>query len=481
MSIQEAPRSGRYHKVILKDVKLWEPCLPEEALEWLPPLDDSASGSEGYPIRSLHLHDPSIPRLYVILQPDGAIWPEGSFYLFWRIAEMGAHESTASNLAGDLAEMMNVLMDGGIDPDRFPAQKMSRPTYYFKAHVKTLLAKGELKRRTGNRKMHGMIGMYRWKEAYRNLKPENEMWKVIKSHVKYTDRHGILQVKEVTSTDMTFKTIKAISTGRFIVDGGKLHPISRHDQRILLKALTELGNTEMLLAHIVALTSGSRMQSTLTLRHSSIVPGVGSNDDPRKYDLYGIEMGEGTLVETKNAKYQTVLLPAWVHHMLHTYINSTRHKQRAAMSPITDDAAQYVFLTRTGRPYYVAEIDQHLFEYSAEKGSALRKFIAKVQEKAATLDANFKYQFHDLRATFGMNLLEDNTKDPNGKNMNPMELIDMLRRRLNQDSIDVTMQYLKYREDHPRVAAAQSELEIHLENIIQAEMTKHEQQRTRNP
>jgi integrase len=472
--------SGRYHKVALKNVQVWEPCRDEESEDWLSSLEVSSNNPKPYPIRRKHLYPSSIDRLHVIVQPDGALWLEGCLYLFWCHCVKGLHHFTISNAAGDLSHMMNKLLEGGRDYNIFRGLVIERPTYFYKSQLKIEISNGTIKRKPANRKISNAVNFYRWKVIERDFKPEEEMWKSIIKHRRFTDEYGVTQIQEIISTDLSFKVKDSIATGRFLRDGGRLFPIDRENQNNLLNALTELQNTEMLLAHIVSITTGMRMQSSLTLRHDNIVHGIGSDNDPRKFDLHYIEMGEGTLVEAKNGKQQSVAMPAWVHNLLHIYINSKRHKERAMKSPITDDNAQYVFLTRTGRPYYVAGLDRKLFNYSAEAGSALRQFIKKVMDKLAQANTPLSYSFHDLRATFGMNLLEDYMKQIKDGKMNQIELLDKLRRRLNHEDVNVTLAYLKYRDEHPLLAQAQDEFEIHLETLIRSEMNKHEQQRARN-
>ncbi|WP_161796212.1 site-specific integrase, partial [Pseudomonas amygdali] len=366
------------------------------------------------------------------------------------------------------------------DHNDFRGAKYERPTYLYKSELKLEIARGKIKRKVANRKISSMTGYYSWKVTERKFKPDEEMWKTKITPRRYTDNVGNTQIKEVLTNDLTFTNNESISTGRFIRDGGKLYPIERPDQKFLIQALMTLNNPEMLLAHIVSLTSGTRLQSTLTLRHGDMAPGVGGNSDPNKYTLHYIEMGEGTIVETKGNKHQFVAVPAWVHNILNTYINSQRHKDRAMKSPIRDNSKQYVFLTRTGRPYYVAAADQHLFDYSAEAGSALRQFIRKVHLKLAELGASFTYRFHDLRATFGMNFLEDLTADVANGKMNQIELFDKLKHRLNHEDVTVTMAYLRYRDEHPKIAQVQMDFEIHLEELIRTRMSSHEKSRASN-
>lgn len=471
--------SGRYHKVLLKNAQIWEPCSEEDSYEWLPPLDERAPSPKGYPIRRKHLYPSSIDRLHVIVQPDGALWPEGCFYLFWCHVQKSLHHSTIANTAGDLADFMNKILDGERDYNDFSGLKPHRPTYFYKSELKLEVATGSLKRKPANRKLSNMVGFYKWKVDVRGFKPEEQMWEPVIKQRRYFDKHGVAQVKEIYTTDLAFKNAETISTGRFLRDGSRLFPIERKNQENLIKALMELGNTEMLLAHIVSLTTGARCQSALTLRHSCIQPGVGSADDPAKFALYNIQMGEGTLIDTKFSKPQSVSMPAWVHHLLHVYINSERHKIRCAKSPIQDDGDQYVFLTRTGRPYYVADADRKTFGFSAEAGSAIRQFAKKIKERLNHMNAYFPYSFHDLRATFGMNLLEDYMNQVKDGKMNQLELLSNLQRRLNHEDINTTLAYLKYREEHPLIAQAQDEFEVHLETLVRTEMAKHDHKRTR--
>lgn len=471
---------GHYHKVVLKNVQIWEPCLEADCDDWLSPFGAALSSSQAYPIRRKRLYPPSIDAIHVIVQPDGALWAEGCLYLFWCHCVKGLHHSTISNVAGDLSHMMNKLASGERDYNVFRGLPIERPTYFYKSELKIEIARGLIKRKVANRKIANMINFYKWKISDRDFKPDEEMWKAVIKHRRFTDKFGVTQIQEITSTDLPFKVKDSIATGRFLRDGGRLFPIERESQKNLIQVLKELQNTEMLLAHIVSITTGMRMQSTLTLRHHNIVPGIGSESDPRKFDLHYIEIGEGTQVEAKNSKHQFVAIPAWVHNQLHTYINSVRHKERSMKSPITDNNTQYVFLTRTGRPYYVAEADRKFYNYSTETGSAIRQFIKTVMKKLVEQQTPLSYSFHDLRATFGMNLLEDYMKQVKDGKMNQLELLDKLRQRLNHEDINVTLAYLKYREDHPLLAQAQDEFEIHLETLIRTEISKYERQRTSN-
>lgn len=472
------PRLGIYHKVSLTNVKLWQPCVEEDAMDWVGGIDNVGDGIEPYPVKALPYQQPFIGRIYIIVQPDGSIWREGSLYLLERVTELGTKASTASNIAGDLANFMNEMLAGNRNYLDFSGPSFMRPTYYYKSTLKTAITKGLIKRKTANRKINSMIGLYRWKTECRSFKPQEEMWKSKIKNTYYTDRHGFSQVKPIICTDLTFKITADISSGNYIEDGGKLYPISRENQRILIETLIRLENPEMLLIYVVALTTGMRIQSILTLRSHCIRQDVGGEYDENRFALYGIAIGQGTLVESKNQTPQTVLMPAWVHHKLTIYLNSERYKGRTMKSAVDLTQNQYLFLTRTGKPYYVAEEDQELFGFTNEKGSAIRKFATYIKNEMKYLTKGFEFRFHDLRATFGMNLIEDNMKKDKEAKLNQLELLDLVKNRLNHSSIEVTMRYLRFRESQSLIADAQSDFEAHLEGVITTEMIRHEEIRT---
>ncbi|EUB87008.1 tyrosine-type recombinase/integrase [Pseudomonas sp. GM30] len=473
-----------FSKVKLRNVLLWQPCAPDQAMDWVGDVSEDGLGIEPYPVRSLPYQAATINTLYLILQPDGSIWRHGSLYLFWLAAEQGRKSSTVENIAGDLCDFMNKMQDGGRDYLDFEGETYRRPTYYYQAQMKKTVMRRKLAgatgnveklgRATANRKITSMIGFYRWMVNTGRLKPQQAMWKSTTRHISYTDRHGFRQTRQIICTDLTLRQTAEISSGDYIEDGGKLYPINRENQQALIAALVRLNNPEMLLIYIVALTTGMRIQSILNLRFHCIRQDVGSPNDPNRNALYAIAIGGKTNVGAKNNKAQFVLMPAWLHYRLTTYLNSQRHKDRAMKSPIEDIFDEYVFLTRTGKAYYVDDDASETFGHSNERGSAIRHFTKRVLEELKKLNQEFKYRFHDLRATFGMNLIEDNMKALENGEVSQLYLLDLVRRRLNQSSIEVALRYLRFRDNHPLIANAQSEFELHLEGVINEEMRRHE-------
>ena len=283
-----------------------------------------------------------IQGMKIILQPDGTPWVEGNLYLFWRAKQYPklAAETLGAE-AANLAEFKNVMLDHNLDHLDFSGREFERPTYRFKANFKLAVARSERGAEGVNNKIRAVIRYYRWRMRYRNFTPAKPPWKETIAHISRLDRHGFTRTREVITTDLTFPKNKDESSD-FIYDGGKLRPLHKSEQDAVVKALLLVSNIEMLLLFILALFSGMRIQTVLTIRVGNIVEA--SADDT---GTYSISAGQGSLVDTKYGKKQSIQVPGWVHHRLFTYLQSDRYQSRKARALERDESEQYVFLSRT--------------------------------------------------------------------------------------------------------------------------------------
>lgn len=469
----EAPITGGYRKVLLKNVVLWRKCMAAEDkmnATWGSGYGAKLANSISYAIEPFVPAETDLIRHHVILRPDGSIWKEGSLYLL-RCALEGADHPTISGMAGDLCNFANAMWYSGKDMWDFSGPKASRPTYLYKSILKKRVMENANRVNTENRKINRMVGFYR-AEADRGFKPEQEMWKTIKKRIPIQDKYGFTQHKEVVGTDLTFKTVKEnhdMPNGKYIVDGGKLCPMGKENQEALLEALDTSNNVEMLLSHIVALTGGPRMQTIFTMRHNCI-----NKDAEDRLVQVGFDAGGDTMIDTKRNKKEWIVLPEWVHFLIARYLESERYKKRAAKSIIGTSEDQYVFLTETGRPYYIGKKDQAIFN-SVESGSAVRKFQQETLNKILKKTGKFfKYRFHDLRATFGMNLLEGLKKN----DVSELAALDTLKNRLNHANVATSKRYADFKPTKEQSAAAQSEYEEHIRSLINIERLSHGSRKT---
>ncbi|MBI6950432.1 site-specific integrase [Pseudomonas koreensis] len=241
-----------------------------------------------------------------------------------------------------------------------------------------------------------------------------------------------------------------------------MYPYSEEQQRGLIKSLYETQNTEMILSFLVALTSGARSLATYTLRTSDIL-----NPDAVKGSEIAIKIGRHTTVDNKNNKKMQIYIPAWLNRLIYTYIHSERYKRRVAKAGQPTDGAQYVFLTSHGNPFHISKGDMRRGQgQQIQEGNSVRKFISsRLQPALNKLESPFKFRFHNLRACFGMNLLEEHIKGlPPGSHLIARAL-GKVQQRMGHAHISTTERYLNYREDKKLTFQAQSMFEQHLQTL----------------
>ncbi len=399
----------------------------------------------------------------VILKPDGSIWHHGSLYLLSRASEYNPpSDQTLRSYAKGLVDYINTLAADQIDYLSTPTRKSLRPTYHYRAELEERINGNLLAVSTANSRISSVVNFYRWMKNRHDYHPTQDLWIEKKRYVRFSNSQGFSSGKEVTTTDLNIKQSQEINTGEYIVDGGKLYPYSEEQQRTLVKVLFEIQNTEMILSFLLALTSGARSLATYTLRTSDIL-----DPDAVKGKEVAIQIGRHTTTDNKNNKKMNIYIPAWLNRLIYTYINSERYKRRVAKAGQPPEGAQYVFLTSHGNPFHISKGDMRRGQSQPiQEGYSVRKFISsRLQPALNKLESPFKFRFHNLRACFGMNLLEEKIKGlPPGSHLISRAL-GKVQQRMGHAHISTTERYLNYREDRELTFQAQSMFEQHLQNI----------------
>jgi hypothetical protein len=189
-----------------------------------------------------------------------------------------------------------------------------------------------------------------------------------------------------------------------------------------------------------------------------------------------LRCGPGTGIDTKRDVTDVYLsVPHALYQMLHVYALSDRAKRRRGKSVLGEDKSNYLFLTNQGAPYYESKDDRNAERYSVEPlrrsspiGQNLREFISEhvIPEVGKTLP-NFKYSFHDLRATFGMNWV-DHVVGAGGTKEKYLWARDQLRKLMWHKDPATTDHYLEYRQHMRHLQTAQAGWSQHLVNLINA-------------
>lgn len=410
----------------------------------------------------------------MIVDPDGSLWAEANRYLLSRLnGFVPVKHRTLESIAGDLAHFRRWLLEEEIDFLTDTARPRARPTYRYCAYLHDEIRFGKLKARTAKRRISSVQNFYRWL-VVDGVKFEYPLWLENDAALMFKDARGFQKSKSVKSTDLTrsFRVVKSNDDySEHIDDGGKLRPLPKDEQVALIHALKAIGNTEMTLAFFLALATGARLQTVFTLRRQNFL------DEPYKGAVsHRIKVGDGTPVSTKYGKQMVLLVPLFLYRRVQVYMNSERCHQRMKLSKhvYPESSDQYLFLTRTGQPYYMAENDPFALLYrSPPRGNAVIQFIRQqLKPELYRHGYEFEFRFHDLRATFGMNLLESFVNQMSKAEPHLVVKADMIkalmlvRSRMGHTSIRTTEAYLNYREKYRVALDLQSEYEAYLESML---------------
>lgn len=400
----------------------------------------------------------------VVRTREGAPWAEACLYLVHKLFVDQVQVSTCVSLSKDLALYRRYLDESGCDFRYFPESTFERVTYRYKGHLKIQVNSGALGLKTARRKMSSVISFYRWMIFHGIFKPANIPWREREILIQIDGDYRGNGRRKVITTDLAFKDVTEIDHS-IITDGGRLRPISSDNQMEIIRALDALNNPEMYFSHLLALFSGARIQTVLTMRRDEIIGCVrGPNNCAH------IKVGAGTGIDTKKNKKYVLVVPWDLIERLRVYVGSERATKRLAISKGGRfKEKEYLFLTNRGEPYYKSIQDPGYDEkrYRSE-GAAIRQFINdRVRPLlSGCVDDGFSYRFHDLRASFVMNLYSSLSKLLLKGEITDIYLREYLRFRLGQSSKKSLESYMKFISVNEIADKAQWDWEKHLVRML---------------
>ncbi len=387
----------------------------------------------------------------IILNGDGSPWAEGNLYILSRLeSDLNFNISTYHCIADDLASYRKYLEDEGLDFKLFPRHKYQKPTYRYRGALNHKILSQDIALRTAQRKMGSVIQFYRWLIYEGLLKPEYPPWKEHDTLVRFNNSQGFSIYKQNKSTDLGFHTsTQKDPYDNQINDMGKLRPLNHGEQKALIESLSELGNYQMTLIHLLALFTGGRIQTILTLRVYHV-----RFDLPDDVSEIRFPVGSGTNVDSKHNKQISIFIPRWLYEKLRTYSFSKETQKRRKKSGNISDS-QYLFISNQGNPLYTSKHDQtkiHIENNSRyiNNGQNVRQFISRrviplMRKKLG--NPSFKYKFHDLRASYGMNITENQLKLVQNSKATLQQACEFKKAKKgnqSQEILKIILQYIEY-------------------------------------
>ncbi|MCT8166766.1 MULTISPECIES: tyrosine-type recombinase/integrase [unclassified Pseudomonas] len=419
------------------------------------PTPSDSNGEVNYTFTSDR--DQHFPNFPILIQSNGTPWEISTLYLLAKIKNDGCYEPrTIRGIADHLLDYLRFLEDEGLSFLHLPPNDRLKVTFRYRERLVEQMSLG-LATSTAKARINTIVNFYRriikWK-IINKKQIENPPFEDILKTVSTTSEHGLISNVAIASHNLTIKKPKKQKHPELICDGGDLRPLTTEEQEIVLKSLAG-SSREYQLMFYLALFTGARIQTVCTLRIKDI---------QMRLDQHGnlmLPIGGGTDIDTKYDKTMTLLIPGWLVEDMKIYSLSQEAKKRRSRSFYGDSDNNYIFLSKNGIPYYTSKreiIDRRHRESSTSKsielkqnkvllqdGSALRQHIHSILLPRIHLNnPTFQgFRFHDLRASFGMNLLERQLIHSGDKKITA--ILEEVQQRMGHSSIETTLKYLNYK------------------------------------
>lgn len=408
--------------------------------------------------------DSKFANFWIIFDPLGTPWVEGNNYLIDKVLESGfaIDSATIKKIASDLSHFMTVLSKAGLSFNESPYDRLKRPVYYYNAHLNSVIRRDRKGHRVSARRIGSVTGFYKWYKSQHSFACQYPLWTEIQVEGENYDKYGFETQYSKTRKDVGIRLPKTKGVNKQIVDERVLTPLEMSEQIIVVDALIELGRAEMIYVFLIALTTGARIQTALTIRVANI------RSDGLGGEYKAIDIGLGTDVDAKGDSQNVLFLPEWVRYSLEQYVSSPRYLQRKELASNRGSESQYVFLTKFGNPFYISREDRKKTpRTSPPDGAAIRQFISnELLPYIESKGHKIAFGFHDLRATFAANLVEEMLLRVEDGETTLSDAIRYVQERLGHSDVKTTMRYFERAKKLKIMDRAQTDFEKYLRSKL---------------
>lgn len=405
-------------------------------------------------IEKLELYSPSFP---VVLKSDGTVWDKAALYLNYLLIEKQRSSKLLKTVAYDLLDFLRFMEENEIGMLHLPDEQEQRISYRYRQYLmnqetRTIeVGKKGIKRNTASQRINRIINFYNFcfdENLFNSTELENRVYKKLKVKFWFFSEYGTLIEKKQSSTDLAIKrTSKSNLSSDSIQDGRQLHPLTEEEQEIFFEYLKNYTNRAFQLICYIAVNTGARIQAICTLRVNDIKNMI--NDKLVKGNLKKLIIGYGTTIDNKQDKRHAIFFPNKLVEIINEYIESEEWKERKEKSYYKNEN-NYVFLSKFGNSFYTSkkEIQDRKYrvlhdekKFVEKSGESVRKnlndLLELIYKECKTIR---RFSIHDLRATFGLNLLYALEKS----DLTGNEILDEIKERMGHSSLNTTMNYLNY-------------------------------------
>lgn len=361
--------------------------------------------------------------------------------------------SNLKSLAVDLLDYVRFLEAENLDIFDFPEKIYQRVTYKYNKNLRYRIENQLLSVNTAKQRMARVVNFYEF-IFIKGLRSKgdfiNQPYEIYFKRIHVKNDLGFDFEKTIKSSSLAIKGSKSVQLADYIYDDGPLRPLLKFEQELLSTYLIKKGTIQLKLICYMAYHTGARLQSICTFRVRDVNELFRQVDGKQKKGT--IRIGYGTGIDSKKGQQYGLEVPGWLVVSLKNYIDSEAWKERADKSFYGSSDENYVFLTNKGVPFYTSKNElaaiKKLMVYGVGRktiktysGGAVRTLFDNLIKTIQADHPEFeKVRFHDLRATFGMNLIVK----LNEQKLNNQQSLDYVKKRMGHKNIKVTMGYLDY-------------------------------------
>ena len=391
----------------------------------------------------------------IIIQGDGSPSVIFNLYLLKKLQQTAQYNcKTFASIANQLVDFQRFLEDEQLDGLKFHKVRQLNAIFKYRTRLIEQANSGLISASSARSRINAVVNCYRFliTENLVDHQLYGMPFQDIYKYIIVDNEFGARRQLAIKSHDLAIHVPAKAPNSEAIIDGGELSPRTVEEQTTILKALQK-SSREYQLIFYLALFTGARLQTICTLCIKCLL-----NRQPDSNGFIRLPVGAGTGIDTKFQKPMTLLIPNWLAQDLKIYINSEQARQRRQKSNYGDSDENYVFLTKLGTPFYTSKAEQQELTEKIKasgsfgtklklyEGEAVRSYLKVVLlPEIRLIDPQFQsFKFHDLRASFGVNLLESQLQHlPEGHSA--MTAVEYVQARMGHTNISTTLQYLNYK------------------------------------
>lgn len=393
------------------------------------------------------------PRFPSLIKSDNTVWHLASSYFNHLLIDQRKSTALLESVASDLIDFLRFLEDTELDILYLPPKPEKRVTYQFHTSLLQRIRLGLISPSTARQRMNRILRFYDFlisENVFTSEELKNRPYEKIKTYVSCVSSTGDIYRKQVDTSNLKIRHSPRPSYGDEIIDGGRLHPLSQTETNIFLKYLEKYASREFQLICYMALYTGARLQTICTMRIFHIKETIAKQRVNSIDDTYTIRVGGKSIIDTKGNYEHNLKIPAWLITDINQYLSSESWRKKASKSLYKTKEENYIFLTKYGNSYYtsIKEIeDRNLktvpnnIKSSIHKGNTARQALTKLINLMHRNKEDIRiFTLHDLRATFGINLLLSASKHVNDVD----QILPYIQSRMGHRNIMSTVHYVRY-------------------------------------